>query len=227
VVAGYSVQGKIAFEAARTLQRAGVNVALVLLLDARANTWSGFTRGAASESWRWIWRRAATNTADDPPDIEKLSARLRDSWRLLRWLLARIPHTHIVQSRFSPSTNLSGALDQNGMPIDAQTIMRFTRIATKSWHPRPIDTSAVLFRAKTPGEEMLPGHDLTNGWRGLFARGVEIVQSPGDHVSMTMADGHLTTVAQQIKAVLDRYEAVENMETARSDNRTDAGVTAR
>ena len=66
---------------------------------------------------------------------------------------------------------------------------------------------------EAPGEEMLPGHDLTNGWRDLFARGLEIVQSPGDHVSM-MADGHLTTVARQIKEVLDRYEAVQNMETA-------------
>lgn len=86
---------------------------------------------------------------------------------------------------------------------------------------------AMLFRVKTPGEEMLPGHDLTNGWRDLFARGLEIVQSPGDHVSMTMADGHLTTVARQIKEVLDRYEAVQNMETAGSDSETDAAVMAR
>ena len=34
VIAGYSLGGKIAFEAARVLQRAGGNVAFVLLLDA-------------------------------------------------------------------------------------------------------------------------------------------------------------------------------------------------
>jgi thioesterase domain-containing protein len=226
VVAGYSVSAKIAFEAARVLQRAGGNVALVLLLDGRATDWNGFTRGAASESWRWIWRDAATKTANDPPNIDRLSARLRNSWRLLRWLLARIPP--IVKSRLSPpSTFLSGFLDETGMPIDANTIMRFSRIAAKSWHPRPIDTSAVLFRAKIPGEEMLPGHDLTNGWGDLFSRGLEVVQSPGDHVSMLMGDAHLTTVARQIKAVLDRYDAVQNMETAWSDNETDAAVTAR
>ncbi len=112
------------------------------------------------------------------------------------------------------------------MPIDTATILRFTRIAARSWQPRPIDTSAVLFRAKSPGEEMLPGHDLTNGWRGLFARGLEVVQSPGAHVSM-MLDGHVETVARQIKEVLDRYEAVQDMETAGSDNETDAGVMAR
>jgi thioesterase domain-containing protein len=227
VVAGYSVQGKIAFEAARALQRAGVHVALVLLLDARATTWSGFTRGAAIESLRWIWRDTATKSANDPANSDRLSARLRNSWRLLRWLLARIPH--IVKSRVSPSNHsrLAGFLDSNGMPIDAEFVVRFTRIATESWQPRPIDTSAVLFRVKTPGEEMLPGHDLTNGWHDLFARGLEIVQSPGDHVSMATADGHLTTVARQIKEVLDRYEAVQNMETVGSDNETDAAVTAR
>jgi hypothetical protein len=135
-----------------------------------------------------------------------------------------------MKSRFSPSTNhsnLTGFLDKNGMPVDAKAVVDFTSIATESWHPRPIDTSAVLFRVKTPGEEMLPGHDLTNGWRDLFARGLEVVQSPGDHVTIAMADGHLTTVARQMKEVLDRYEALQNMETAGSDNETGVAVTAR
>ena len=42
-----------------------------------------------------------------------------------------------------------------------------------------------------------------------------------------MSDGHITTVARQIKAVLDRYEAVQNMETAEPDNAPDARVMAR
>jgi thioesterase domain-containing protein len=229
VVAGYSLSGKIAFEAAGAMQRAGGNVAFVLLLDARASTWRDFTRGPGSESLRSIWRGAATKTANDPPNVDSLSARLRNSWRLLRWLLARIPH--IVKGRVSlwtnPSGSPSGSFDNNGMPIlDAGPIMRFSRIAARSWHPRPIDTSAVLFRTKLPREEMLAGHDSTNGWRDLFARGLEIVESPGDHFSM-MWDDNITTVAQQIKAVLDQYEAVQNMEMAESDNETDAGVTAR
>jgi amino acid adenylation domain-containing protein len=224
VLAGYSLSGKIAFEAARALQRAGGNIAFVLLLDARASTWSGFTRGAVSESLRSIWRGAATKTPNDPPNIDRLSARLRDSWRLLRWLLARTPY--IVKGRVSRWTSSPGFFDKNGMPLDALTIVRFTRMAARSWHPRPIDTSAVLFRAKPPGEEMLPGHDPTNGWRDLFARGLEIVESPGDHFSM-MSDGHITTLARQIKEVLDRYGAVQNMETSESDNETDAGVMAR
>ena len=41
VIAGYSLGGKIAFEAAHALQRAGGNVGLVLLVDAWAFTWVG------------------------------------------------------------------------------------------------------------------------------------------------------------------------------------------
>ena len=40
VIAGYSLGGKIAFEAAQALQRAGGNVGLVLLLDARRVQWT-------------------------------------------------------------------------------------------------------------------------------------------------------------------------------------------
>ena len=68
--------------------------------------------------------------------------------------------------------------------------------------------------------------DFTNGWRDLFARGLEIVELPGDHFSM-MSDGHITTVARQIKAVLDRYEAVQDLEMAEPDNAPDARVMAR
>ena len=228
VLAGYSLEGKMAFEAARALQRAGGNVAFVLLLDARASTWRNFTRGPASESLRSIWRGTATKTANDPPNVDRLSAKLRNSLPLLRYLLVRIPHivTRRVSLWTNPSGSPSGSFDKNGMPIDAATIMRLSRIAARSWHPRPIDTSAVLFRAMPPDGEMLPGLDSTNGWHDLFARGLEVVELPGDHFSM-MSGGHITTVARQIEAVLDRYEAAQNMETAEPDNAPDARVMAR
>ena len=48
-----------------------------------ARAFSGSIRGPASESLRWIWRGAATRTANDPPYMDRLSASLRNSWRLL------------------------------------------------------------------------------------------------------------------------------------------------
>jgi thioesterase domain-containing protein len=221
---GYSLFGKVAFEAARALQRAGGNVALVLLLDARAFLLGG-TLETGWQSLLWIWRGAATQTANEPPNRDRFSARLRNSWHLLRWLVARTPQS--LKSRLLPySTELSGFFDDQGMPIDQEEMNRLARMAVRSWHPRPIDALGLLFRAKFPGEEILPGHNFTNGWSDLFAGGLEIVQVTGDHTSM-VKDGHVATTVRQIKEALDRYEAVQDMETAGSDSETDAAVAAR
>jgi thioesterase domain-containing protein len=98
------------------------------------------------------------------------------------------------------------------MPIDQEEMNRLNRMTERSWHPRPIDALGVLFRAEFRGEEILPGYDFAVGWSDLFAGGLEIVQTAGDHFSMV--NGHITTLVRRINAVLDRYEAVQNMEMA-------------
>jgi amino acid adenylation domain-containing protein len=199
VVAGYSFFGRIAFEAARALQRAGSNVAFVLLID--TSTRSGRIRGATRESLLWIWRRVAPGAAND---VYRLSASLGNSWRLLSWLLAQIPRVVKGQLAGTPAdARDSGMFDEEGMPIEVPVFFRFFRIIEKSFHPRPLDASGVLIRTKIPGEEMLPGQDLTNGWRDLFARGLEVVQAKGDHLSM-LGDENVAALARQINAVLDR-----------------------
>ena len=87
VVVGCYAGGTIAFEAARALQRAGGNIALVLLID--ATTWSGLIRGPAWQSLLWIWR--AAGTANDTRYMARLSALVANYWRLLLWVLARMP----------------------------------------------------------------------------------------------------------------------------------------
>ena len=209
VVVGYSLFGKVAFEAARALQRAGGNVALVLLLDARAFL-VGSTLARGWQSLLWIWRGAATQTANEPRSIDRFSARLRNSWYLLRWLLLWMPRWSLKRRLLPHSTQLSGFFDDQGMPIDQEEMFRLARMAVRSWHPRPIDALGVLFRAKFRDEEILPGHDFTNGWSDLFAGGLEIVQVTGDH--MSMVNGHITTTVRQIKEALDRYEAVQDFD---------------
>jgi amino acid adenylation domain-containing protein len=203
LVAGYSFCGKVAFEAARALQHAGGNVALVLLLDTRVPTWSGPTRGPLWQGLQWIWRGAATG--------DKLSVSLSNSWRLLWWLLARMPH--IVKSRLPKSrrgvaldTRTSGYFDKQGKPIELTDFYRLTRIIAKSFHPRPLDASGLLIRTNRPDEEILPSHDFTYGWRDLFARGLEIIRATGDHVSMVSDEQNVGALAWQINAVLDRCD---------------------
>ena len=91
VIEGYSLGGKLAFQAAHALRRSGGNVELVLLVDAWAFTWSGATRGPAWQSLRRIWRGTARGTNSDPSYLNRLSAMLADFWRLFLWLMVRIP----------------------------------------------------------------------------------------------------------------------------------------
>ena len=200
VVAGYSLFGKVAFEAAHALQRAGGNVALVLLIDARASSWRGGpTSGAAWQSLLWIWRGGATGPAHDMPYIERFKASFENYWNLLRWLVARMPQ--VVKNHLQPANCLSGHLDSAGVPIEQAVISRLARIVVKSFRPRRLDAAGVLFRARFPGEDVLPGYDLSNGWLDLFARGLEIVQSTGDHVTM-VRDENVVTLARQISEAL-------------------------
>ena len=201
VVAGYSFGGKVAFEAARALQRAGGNLAFVLLID--AYTWSGLTRGTGWRSLWWIWRPAATGTASDTPYINRLSAALGNSWLLLRWLLAQMPR--VVKRRIRRANHsFSSMVDEDGMPVNVAVMVRLSRIIGKSYRPRPLDAAGMLIRAEFSDQGMLPGLDFTNGWRDLFARGLEIVQATGGHVSM-LDDENIGAWARQLNEALDRH----------------------
>ena len=206
VVVGYSFSGKIAFEAARLLQHAGGNVAVVILIDAFA--WGG---GPSRRTYAWqsllrIWRGAAGGTAKHTSYIGRLSASLVNSWRLLWWVIAQIPGRmeHGAAGPQEPAP-LSGIADTEGRPIEWAVAKRLYRILGKSFHPRPLDASGLLFRATFPGEKTLPGHDFTNGWRNLFARGLNVVHATGDHMSIVHDEQHLAALAREINAVLDRY----------------------
>jgi thioesterase domain-containing protein len=91
------------------------------------------------------------------------------------------------------------------VPIDQAAINRLIRITGKSWHPGPVDAPGVLFRAKFSGDEALPGYDFTNGWRNLFVRGLKVIESTGDHVSM-VSDENAATLVQQINEALERCD---------------------
>jgi thioesterase domain-containing protein len=211
VVAGYSFQGKVVIEAARALQRLGGNLALVLLIDSSA--WTGTAHAIRQMVWRnlrWIRRGPATGTPDDTAHMKSLSASLRDSWRLLRWLLAEAPpriKRRLAHAR-SPNAEIDdadGFVDEEGVPIGLADLQLFFRVLMMSFQPLPLDAAAVLFRTTRPSDEMLPRDALDNGWGGRFTRGLEVVQAKGDHWSLVKDERNTAALARQINAVLDRY----------------------
>jgi thioesterase domain-containing protein len=197
VVVGYSFGGKIAFEAVRAAQRAKGNIALVLLIDAYA--WSGLTRGTASRILRSIWR----GETKDAPYFGRVGASLNSSARLLWWLFAQAPR--VLKSRLRKNQRPTSMLDSKAMPIEQSVLDDLNRIIGKSYNPQPLDTSGVLIRAELPDERMLPDVDLTNGWHGLFATGLEVVQAKGNHWSI-VSQHDAAVLGLQIKAVLDRHD---------------------
>ena len=98
------------------------------------------------------------------------------------------------------------------MPVEWTVVKQLYRSVGKSYHPRVLDAPGVLFRTTFPGEEDLPGYDSTNGWRNLFARGLEVIQLKGEHLSITRHQSDVTALARQINEVLDRLGADENKE---------------
>jgi amino acid adenylation domain-containing protein len=208
LIVGYSLFGKIAFEAASELLRAGGNVVLLLLIDAQAFVRDGAIRGAWWHSLQWIWRDGSVGLNGDGAPGDRLLDSLRVSLRLLCWLVVRvlgeIRGRLTRQDRFRRADRLSGFFDNQGVPIKQSTVNRLAAMAGKEWRPSPIDARGILFRARIPGEELLPGNDVTNGWGGLFAQGLEMVQASGDHVSMVIGE-NLEALARHINAVLDRH----------------------
>jgi thioesterase domain-containing protein len=201
VVVGYSFPGKIAFEAARVLQRAGGNLAVVILIDTFA--WGG-APGMRTYAWQnllRIWRGAPGGTAKHTSYIGRLSTSLVNSWRLMWWVIAQIPG-RMKQRAAGRQEPAPLSMDTEGVPIEWAVAQRLHRVLQKSFHPRPLDASGLLFRAG-PGENSLPGHDFTNGWRNLFARGLTVVHTKGDHASIVHDEQDLAALAQGINAALD------------------------
>ena len=197
IVVGYSFGGKVAFETARAVQRAKGNVTLVLLIDAYA--WSGLTRGTASRILRSIWR----GETKDVPYFRRVGAWLNNSGRLLWWLYAQAPR--VVKARLHKNQRPTSMLDSEAMPIEQSVLDGLNRIIGKSYDPQPLDALGVLVRAELPDEMRLPYVDLTNGWRDLFARGLEVVQAKGNHWSIVSQDHDAAALGLQINAVLDRH----------------------
>jgi hypothetical protein len=107
-----------------------------------------------------------------------------------------------------PAPLPSGYFDEAGKPIDNLLFNQFALLLGRLWRPRPLDAAGVLIRADN-SENNLPGSDPAEGWDGLFTRGLEIVQTAGDHHSM-VTEENAVLLARQMNLILDRYEAVQN-----------------
>jgi len=206
VLVGHSVGGLIAFEVAHQFKKKGGDVAVVMLLD----TWGryptffeaisfilhgGHTRTLSGRSARSIWRH------------------LRTSWQIARWFYGRIKlrsYSFFSLPVDNPS-DLSSVLDQDGIPVRLDAVLRLYDWIREDYRPRCLKTRGVLFRANALDESgnAIREIDGSLGWNVLFSEGLEVIAVTGDHVSIVHDSAHVTALARQINEALDRYSSNE------------------
>jgi thioesterase domain-containing protein len=210
VIAGYSFLGKVVIEAARALQQAGGQIAMVLLIE--SNVWSGPAdriKQTLLRKLRSVRGRNETGTADEIETTIPFSASLGRSLRSLGWLVAQAPP--IVKRSLAvliPGEDelqeTPGWVDEQGAQVTLDDMAQLFLGPGSSFDPSPLDAAAVLFRTRQPGDKFLPGGDLDSGWEGRFTRGLEIIEVSGDHLSLIREERNVAALAQKINGVLGR-----------------------
>jgi amino acid adenylation domain-containing protein len=209
VLAGYSFWGKVAFEAAHALIDAGGKVAYVVLVDAYA-----------TKVFHGGWRNVSRGAVHAIGESRNVATALSTAGRLLRWLCSR--RTPYFSASESSHVLLTSPRPPRGLTVGDVNLRIMEERVRKEWvedewmrslapaiagnfNPRALNARGVLIRTKLSGEESLPSQHLTNGWRDLFAQGLEVIEAPGSHVSMVRDSRNRLEVARAIESTLDRY----------------------
>jgi len=187
ILAGYSSGGVLAFEVAHQLQRDGIPVTAVLLFDAdlHADGWKRLRRWArhlAAEGRRLGWSHA-TRVAH---------RRILHEWQ------KRAPVLGARKSLPALPTFPESSDIEDSWEIDARIWIH----AHTNYRPRKLACRGVLFRVEDSiYNATRQDFDGCLGWRGQFAKGLDIFTVPGGHFSM-WKDPYLPEVAKICSASL-------------------------
>jgi amino acid adenylation domain-containing protein len=181
LLAGYSFGGVLAFEVAHQLEREGIHVKAILLLDswARAPLW-------------WEKLRVLSRDRDRP-----LSFRARHLLSRLRNKFAEGKAGRAPVS--TPDRPASPALEQANVifgEVEPGLYVGLLRGIRRNYQYRPLDSRAILFRCQ---DDLYSTYAIDGkmGWGRLFTQGIDLVETPGDHSSL-LQDPHLQELAERI-----------------------------
>jgi amino acid adenylation domain-containing protein len=192
LLAGYSFGGVLAFEVAHQLQRQGIAVRMILLLDswARSPIWwqklkvlSMGQEGTARSRSGHLWSRLHAMLTDGGARLGSLSK------------------SYGASPGSSDQTNIAFG---EAPPIVS---LEFLRGIRKAYRYRQLDCHAVLFRCT---DDLYSTHVMNGGmgWAGLFGNGLEIIETPGNHESL-LQEPHLHELAFRVDDRLARMAACE------------------
>lgn len=194
-IGGWSLGGLIAYELARQLRLAGRRVDRLILIDTMiARPGRGFECNDEMMYELFMWELLATNRAGDMP-LESLPAGLDGDEAMLEFILGRAVQAGVLPAGASPSA-----------------VRRLFSVFKTSWQaaaayqPEPSDQDLVLLRARAPLPDLLrPAHDAagslhhdaTNGWSELARGRLDVIEIPGNHLTI-MEEPHVRVVASEI-----------------------------
>jgi amino acid adenylation domain-containing protein len=184
VLIGHSFRGALAFEVAHQLQRQGKRVDIVVLLDAsmRVPWWDRLKKLTYRRLWWAInWRLGRAKNA---------------SVEWARALLPRSPHTPGPVT----SDSVRGQLYRPFAAVPWEILHRILAKASHSYRGRQLKSVGILFRAKETDRHE---HFADMGWGGLFSEGLEIINTPGDHMSL-LEDANLDHLSDALQECLAR-----------------------
>ena len=196
--------GRIAFEVAHQFRKQGGKVEMVMLFDSSVKRPSAYE--AARRKLGEIWQQ----TPDGLPahqHLELLGRRLKNSWLPLRWMLGGqgvwlSTRRRINRAFMGEAGTLTTIPDEMGMPVPLELLKRLSENAGRTHRPRCLDARGVLFRASDPYSEFYHAVDGSNGWRGLFRHGLEIIPVNGDHLSMIRDERNHPALGKAIERAL-------------------------
>jgi thioesterase domain-containing protein/aryl carrier-like protein len=190
---GWSYGGVVAYEMARQLERAGVPVGLVVLLDSRIGT------GVVEEGddGTFLYRAA-----------EELAVRAGQPMPVTYDDLLRVDPVHrreYLAEKLRPLTKMSV---EAGLAM-ADRLMQWVRLRERMWkqyRPGPYSGHVLLFRSSDPGDGMQATADSSapaRGWDIAAQAAVDVEWVPGDHLTI-VAEPHVRVLAARLAYWIDR-----------------------
>ncbi|HEY2328632.1 MAG TPA: amino acid adenylation domain-containing protein, partial [Verrucomicrobiae bacterium] len=183
LLAGHCFGGVLAFEVARQLQVAGISVPAVLQLD----TWM-----ANPSFW---WEKKAW--------LREHFGKLLKQGPLYLW---RKGSRRIGLEKQETAAKLDLAIRNDfNLHVPWSIIVRIYRHAMKGYQPRPLAGRGILFLSQADWlSNAYRPLDGTLGAGRLFAGGVEVINVPGDHVTV-LNEEHLPELARQFDKCLEQF----------------------
>jgi amino acid adenylation domain-containing protein len=217
LLGGFCNGGFVAYEMARQMEQQGLQVGLVILLDAAVPRCFGWLK-TLIRYWGWLARLDADEQIGAYSLLRKYLIRVQEAWQKGRGALIDF-HRQTVwkELRRRVATRLKKPSHATPVGEDSQQALRELRFAgvMMNYRPKPFPGRVVLLRTKSL-DRPYPT-DRTAGW-GKVVSQLQVHEVPGDH--MTLLVEQIGAVAEHMGSCLRAFHADARGESTHGARRT-------